>query len=159
LFALGMIALLVAALTYGRPPNGRESAGETVSAAALTAAAPGGTAAHPLPMPGRGEVPAGASPAGVGPAASAGGRGGGAEARRGPWSGKSEDEPIPQGVAVGFGQGLLDIETGDKASIFVDGVEQGRGPFLRIALAPGTHDVRLRGLPDSTGTAEVRGSG
>jgi hypothetical protein len=39
---------------------------------------------------------------------------------------------------------LLDIETGAREAIFVDGVELGRGPFLRLTLTPGVHEVRLR---------------
>jgi CheY-like chemotaxis protein len=55
-----------------------------------------------------------------------------------------EDLPLPMGAVVTPGQGLLDIETGGREAIYVDGVELGRGPFLRLTLAPGVHDVRLR---------------
>jgi hypothetical protein len=55
-----------------------------------------------------------------------------------------EDLPLPAGAVVTPGQGLLDIETGAREAIFVDGVELGRGPFLRLTLAPGVHEVRLR---------------
>jgi hypothetical protein len=55
-----------------------------------------------------------------------------------------EDLPLPTGAVITPGQGLLDIETGGREAIFVDGVELGRGPFLRLTIAPGVHDVRLR---------------
>jgi DNA-binding response OmpR family regulator len=55
-----------------------------------------------------------------------------------------EDLPLPVGAVVTPGQGLLDIETGAREAIFVDGVELGRGPFLRLTLSPGVHEVRLR---------------
>jgi hypothetical protein len=55
-----------------------------------------------------------------------------------------DDLPLPTGAVVAPGQGLLDIETGARESIFVDGVELGRGPFLRLTLTPGVHEVRLR---------------
>jgi hypothetical protein len=55
-----------------------------------------------------------------------------------------EDLPLPAGAVITPGQGLLDIETGAREAIFVDGVELGRGPFLRLTLTPGVHEVRLR---------------
>jgi CheY-like chemotaxis protein len=55
-----------------------------------------------------------------------------------------EDLPLPTGAVLTPGQGLLDIETGAREAIFVDGVELGRGPFLRLTLTPGVHEVRLR---------------
>jgi len=55
-----------------------------------------------------------------------------------------EDLPLPTGAVVAPGQGLLDIETGAREAIFVDSVELGRGPFLRLTLTPGVHEVRLR---------------
>jgi hypothetical protein len=55
-----------------------------------------------------------------------------------------EDLPLPTGAVVTPGQGLLDIETAAREAIFVDGVELGRGPFLRLTLTPGVHEVRLR---------------
>jgi hypothetical protein len=56
----------------------------------------------------------------------------------------ADDLPLPPGTALSPGQGMLEIETGGREAIFVDGVELGRGPALRIALAPGVHEVRLR---------------
>jgi hypothetical protein len=55
-----------------------------------------------------------------------------------------EELPLPNGAVLAPDQGLLDIETGAKDAIFIDGVELGRGPFLRLALAPGVHEVRVR---------------
>jgi hypothetical protein len=166
LVALATIAVLTSVLRYGRAPSGRESAVDT----AAPVAAPGpssvlvveSTAAAPrsrVAAPSRVEVPAAPSRVEVPAPPSRGAAPDRPEAIGTAQPGKGEDDAIPQGVAVGTGQGLLDIETGDRTSIFIDGIEQGRGPFLRIALAPGTHDVRLRGLPDTNGSAEIRGSG
>jgi DNA-binding response OmpR family regulator len=69
-----------------------------------------------------------------------------------------EEGPLPHGVVIGAGQGLLDVETGDRVAVFVDGVELGRGPFVRLTLAPGVHEVRLHGASDQRGTTEVRGT-
>jgi hypothetical protein len=41
-------------------------------------------------------------------------------------------------------QGLLDVEIAGKEAIFVDGVELGKGPSLRLVLASGIHEVRQR---------------
>ena len=61
-----------------------------------------------------------------------------------------EDLPLPIGAVITPGQGLLDIETGGREAIFVDNVELGRGPFLRLTIAPGVHDVRLRAHGEQT---------
>ena len=61
-----------------------------------------------------------------------------------------EDLPLPTGAVITPGQGLLDIETGGREAIFVDGVELGRGPFLRLTIAPGVHDVRRRAHGEQT---------
>ena len=66
----------------------------------------------------------------------------GASASAAPTAG--EDLPLPAGAVIAPGQGLLDIETGAREAIFVDNVELGRGPFLRLTLTPGIHEVRLR---------------
>jgi hypothetical protein len=55
-----------------------------------------------------------------------------------------EDLPLPPGIVVSANQGLLDVETGGKEALFVDGVELGKGPSLRLVLAPGVHEVRQR---------------
>jgi DNA-binding response OmpR family regulator len=55
-----------------------------------------------------------------------------------------EDLPLPPGIVVTPNQGLLDVETGGKEAIFVDGVELGKGPSLRLVLGPGVHEVRQR---------------
>ncbi len=61
-----------------------------------------------------------------------------------------EDLPLPAGAVITPGQGLLDIETGGHEAIFVDSVELGRGPFLRLTIAPGVHDIRLRAHGEQT---------
>jgi DNA-binding response OmpR family regulator len=55
-----------------------------------------------------------------------------------------DDLPLPPGLLVTANQGLLDVETGGKEALFVDGVELGKGPALRLVLAPGVHEVRQR---------------
>jgi hypothetical protein len=55
-----------------------------------------------------------------------------------------EDLPLPADAGVAPGQGLLDVETGGREAIWIDGAELGRGPFLRLTLTPGVHEVRLR---------------
>jgi len=55
-----------------------------------------------------------------------------------------DDLPLPAGVPMNAAQGMLDIETGGRESIFVDGAELGRGPVLRLMLSPGVHEVRVR---------------
>jgi hypothetical protein len=66
------------------------------------------------------------------------------DAASGAAANSGEDLPLPAGAVITPGQGLLDIETGGREAIFVDGAELGRGPFLRLTIAPGVHDVRLR---------------
>lgn len=56
-----------------------------------------------------------------------------------------EDLPLPSGATVDEGQGLLDVETGSGETVFIDGAEIGKGPLVRVALAPGMHQVRLQG--------------
>ena len=55
-----------------------------------------------------------------------------------------EDLPLPAGVLVAQEKGLLEIESGDKQAIYVDGAFVGRGPVRRVPLDPGTHQVELR---------------
>jgi CheY-like chemotaxis protein len=55
-----------------------------------------------------------------------------------------EDLPLPPGMVVSPNQGLLDVDTVGKEAIFVDGVELGKGPTLRLVLTPGVHEVRQR---------------
>jgi CheY-like chemotaxis protein len=64
---------------------------------------------------------------------------------------------LPEGLELGSGKGLLDLETGDHDAIYVDGVFVGRGPARRVPIAAGTHEVRLRrDDEDVTHTVEVR---
>jgi len=175
LAAVATIAILTAVLRYGRAPAARESVVETAAPAPAVAPSPSSVPMVESPAsavppaapskveatatPSRVPVPAAPSRAEEPTAPSRGATSVGPDVRGAPPPAKSEDDPIPRGVAVGPGEGLLDVETADRASIFVDGVEQARGFFLRIALTPGTHDVRLRGVPDTSGPAETRGLG
>ena len=52
--------------------------------------------------------------------------------------------PLPPGIVVGDGKGMLEVETGGKHSIYVDGVFVGRGPLRRVELDPGDHEVRAK---------------
>lgn len=55
-----------------------------------------------------------------------------------------EDLPVPPGEVVPDGQGLLEIVAGRRDEIVVDKLDLGRGPRVKMALPPGTHDVRAR---------------
>jgi CheY-like chemotaxis protein len=52
------------------------------------------------------------------------------------------DEPLPAGVVVTPGEGIVEVHAADGAAVLVDGVEHGKGPFLRITLPAGRHEVR-----------------
>jgi hypothetical protein len=150
-FAVGLFGAAVAVYLLDQsPPSTKKSteaaasgqvAEPAVSAQAVASGTPGSSvealaASAPLPaanIPSPPTEPAGAAsadPAVEGDAGSAASSG--------------EDLPLPTGAVITPGQGLLDIETGGREAIFVDGVELGRGPFLRLTIAPGVHDVRLR---------------
>jgi DNA-binding response OmpR family regulator len=153
LVAFGAMAVLVLAVQYGRsrigeaapPPIDPQDTAEAQfpelpatampGPAVLPVPLPSASSAMPLPSPGvrilPGGMPAAGSSLGSPPAASVP-----------PTSG--DDLPLPPGVVVTASQGLLDVETGGKEAIFVDGVELGRGPALRLVLAPGVHEVRQR---------------
>ncbi|MBN1611234.1 MAG: response regulator [Polyangiaceae bacterium] len=51
--------------------------------------------------------------------------------------------PLPPGVTVAAGQGLLEVQTGARHAIYVDGEFVGRGPSRRIPVPAGRHEVRL----------------
>ena len=143
--ALGAMAILGLGLRYGRSRLGDAAPTPTdpqIAAEApfpeLPAAAPAppiAAAVSPTPSasaPSVGRIQGSPSPsAGAAPLASAQ-----------PTAG--EDLPLPPGLLVAPHQGLLDVETGGKEAIFVDGVEFGKGPMLRLVLAPGVHEVRQR---------------
>ncbi len=57
---------------------------------------------------------------------------------------KVEDLPLPPGVPVAKDKGLLEVETGGRQVIYVDGVFVGHGPLRRIPLAPGDHEVETK---------------
>jgi hypothetical protein len=67
------------------------------------------------------------------------------------------DRELPAEIMLSTGKGLLEVSTGDKHRIYVDGVFVGPGPLRRIPLTPGAHEVRisLDGVERAT-TAEVR---
>lgn len=152
LVALGAMAALVIGLQYGKsrigeaapPPVDPQITAEAPVPEAPAAASPvvtaGATATAPtvalspgsaLSARGLAGIPAAALSAVPSPAASVP-----------PTSG--DDLPLPPGILVTPNQGLLDVETGGKEAIFVDGVELGKGPSLRLVLGPGVHEVRQR---------------
>jgi CheY-like chemotaxis protein len=51
--------------------------------------------------------------------------------------------PLPPGVTVAAGQGMLEVQTGSRHAIYVDGEFVGRGPSRRIPVPAGRHEVRL----------------
>ncbi len=51
--------------------------------------------------------------------------------------------PLPEGIAVSAGRGLLEVEIDAPYAILVDGVVVGTGPLRRIPLRPGSHEVRI----------------
>ena len=55
-----------------------------------------------------------------------------------------EDMPLPPGVPIAKDKGLLEVETGGRQVIYVDGVFVGHGPLRRIPLAPGDHEVKTK---------------
>lgn len=55
----------------------------------------------------------------------------------------TEQLPLPEGLSWP-GKGLIEVVTGGRELIYVDGVFTGRGPLRRIPIAPGQHEVVLR---------------
>jgi CheY-like chemotaxis protein len=151
LVALGAMAALVLGLQYGRSRLGdaapapsdpqvfAEAPFPDPSPVGPVAAVPTAPVVVTAPAPSA-SAPVPARAQGAGAAASS--LTAGAVASAAPMSG--EDLPLPAGIVMSPGQGLLDVDTGGKEAIFVDGVELGRGPSLRLVLAPGVHEVRQR---------------
>ena len=54
-----------------------------------------------------------------------------------------EQFPIPKGVALPEGKGLLELKSFGTPAIYVDGEFAGRGSFRRVILKPGVHEVSL----------------
>jgi hypothetical protein len=70
---------------------------------------------------------------------------------------RAEDLELPQGVALPPDKGLLELETGDKHAIYVDGTFVGLGPRRRVPLDPGKHEVKTRlGGDEKVHAVEVR---
>jgi DNA-binding response OmpR family regulator len=57
----------------------------------------------------------------------------------------TESKPLPGGIHVSPGQGLLEVEIVEPDAIFVDGVFIGRGPLRRAPLPAGKHTLEVRG--------------
>ncbi|HVU00226.1 MAG TPA: hypothetical protein VHE30_00690, partial [Polyangiaceae bacterium] len=70
------------------------------------------------------------------------------------------DLDLPQGITVEAGKGLLEVEAPAGADVLVDSVVVGKGPLARLPIAPGSHEVRIRGegvdLAASTVVREAR---
>jgi hypothetical protein len=132
LVALGAMAALVIGLQYGKSRIGDAApppVDPQVTAEAPVPEAP--AVAAPAPLVTAATTATAALSAAPSPVVSAP-----------PTSG--DDLPLPPGIIVTPNQGLLDVETGGKEAIFVDGVELGKGPSLRLVLGPGVHEVRQR---------------
>jgi CheY-like chemotaxis protein len=68
-----------------------------------------------------------------------------------------EELELPQGVAVPAGMGLLELDTGGKHAIYVDGTFMGLGPRRRIPTEAGKRELKLRlGGSETTQSVEVR---
>ncbi len=57
---------------------------------------------------------------------------------------KVESLPLPPGIELASGKGLLEISISEKDAIYVDDTFVGRGPLKRVPLEPGEHSVKLR---------------
>jgi hypothetical protein len=57
---------------------------------------------------------------------------------------KVEQLPLPLGIPLADGKGLLEVDIGERHAIYVDGTFVGRGPLRRVPLDPGKHQVELR---------------
>ena len=69
----------------------------------------------------------------------------------------SEDLALPPGVPIAGDKGLLEIDSGGKQAIYVDGTFVGMGPRRRVPLDPGKHEVQLReGGKDKTISVEIK---
>jgi hypothetical protein len=95
--------------------------GETLPSPAAQASAPGLIAPAMEPPPAKKEVAA-AAPKGV----------------------HVESLPLPPGIELAAGKGLLEISISEKDAIYVDDTFVGRGPLKRVPLEPGEHSVKLR---------------
>ncbi len=51
--------------------------------------------------------------------------------------------PVPSGIEVPSGMGLLEVETSGPVVLYVDGDFVGRGPLRRVPLAPGRHELAI----------------
>ncbi len=52
--------------------------------------------------------------------------------------------PLPEGIQIAAGKGLLEVNSGETHKIYVNGVFVGRGPVRRVPLTAGKHEVELR---------------
>ncbi len=65
------------------------------------------------------------------------------------------ESPLPPGVAVPAGNGLLEIAVPEGTAIRVDGEYLGMGPARRVPLAPGEHTLTLGDTPPQTVTVKL----
>jgi hypothetical protein len=69
----------------------------------------------------------------------------------------AEDLELPVGVPLPPDKGLLELETGGKHALYVDGTFVGLGPRRRVPLDPGKHEVKTRlGGDEKVHSVEVR---
>jgi CheY-like chemotaxis protein len=56
---------------------------------------------------------------------------------------RAQTLPLPPGVTVAAGQGMVEVQTAGRHAIYVDGEFVGRGPTRRIPVPAGHHEVRV----------------
>lgn len=57
---------------------------------------------------------------------------------------RAEELEAPEGVVLGAGKGMIEVETGGKQAIYVDGAFVGRGPLRRVPVSAGSYEVRTK---------------
>jgi hypothetical protein len=131
---MGLLAAAAAIASFALVTFVRSALQEPMAVAEQTAAseeepvAPDQSSA--AARPGQRAAPAAASAAGA--------------ARSKPAAVQVQQLPLPPGVVVSEGKGLLEVDTGDRHSIYVGGAFVGVGPIRRVELDQGSHQVRTR---------------
>jgi CheY-like chemotaxis protein len=65
-------------------------------------------------------------------------------------------EPLPEGLSVSPGQGLLEVNASAALAVRIDGVSRGNGPRVRVPLTAGAHEVVLGAGEGRGRSIEVR---
>jgi hypothetical protein len=132
-----MLTVLTAAFVFGAIHLGRQLLVDSVPGD--PSAEPGGASTAPAEAPSGAEVPSAAPHPALSPE-----KAGEEEPDPGaPGGAVIQDLELPKGISVANGKGLLEVDTGDKHSIYVEDVFIGRGPLRSMPVASGEHQVRL----------------